>query len=330
MNEQQWKAEAQQIADRIRLRVLQNTVSRNGGYLSQACSSAEIFAALYTRVLRLCPLDAPLLPGDFTGTPGPGHPAVTGAAFNGAGRADCDNFILSPAQYALVLYAALVETGRMDARGMDRYDQDGSAVEMLSLIHIWVKAAIAGHKPGLVVGKWIYSVPDLAWWRTRARSGGQLVEQCTHVFDLFRYLFGEPASIYTVGRKGLNPPLPEADTEDCSSSIVTFKNGQMATILAGCYLDTSRAVGDIGFDIYLEDAKIEYGFFTGARYIDQNGTREVPFEPVYHKLAMEAFVEAVRQHDQSLVKSSYGDAVKTLAFTLGANRSLETGAPVQL
>ena len=193
-----------------------------------------------------------------------------------------------------------------------------------------MKAAIAGHKPGLVVGKWIYSVPDLAWWRTRARSGGQLVEQCTHVFDLFRYLFGEPASIYTVGRKGLNPPLPEADTEDCSSSIVTFKNGQMATILAGCYLDTSRAVGDIGFDIYLEDAKIEYGFFTGARYIDQNGTREVPFEPVYHKLAMEAFVEAVRRHDQSLVKSSYGDAVKTLAFTLGANRSLETGAPVQL
>ena len=193
-----------------------------------------------------------------------------------------------------------------------------------------VKAAIAGHKPGLVVGTWIYSVPDLAWWRTRARSGGQLVEQCTHVFDLFRYLFGEPASIYTVGRKGLNPPLPEADTEDCSSSIVTFKNGQMATILAGCYLDTSRAVGDIGFDIYLEDAKIEYGFFTGARYIDQNGTREVPFEPVYHKLAMEAFVEAVRRHDQSLVKSSYGDAVKTLAFTLGANRSLETGAPVQL
>ena len=89
-------------------------------------------------------------------------------------------------------------------------------------------------------------------------------------------------------------------------------------------------MGDIGFDIYLEDAKIEYGFFTGARYIDQNGTREVPFEPVYHKLAMEAFVEAVRRHDQSLVKSSYGDAVKTLAFTLGANRSLETGAPVQL
>ena len=45
---------------------------------------------------------------------------------------------------------------------------------------------------------------------------------------------------------------------------------------------------------------------------------------------MEAFVEAVRRHDQSLVKSSYGDAVKTLAFTLAAGRSMETGAPVLL
>ncbi|HIX05695.1 MAG TPA: Gfo/Idh/MocA family oxidoreductase [Candidatus Fournierella pullicola] len=193
-----------------------------------------------------------------------------------------------------------------------------------------VKKILENHTAGLVVGKWIYSVPDLPWWRTRAKSGGQLVEQCTHVFDLFRYLFGEPASIYTVGCKGLNPPQPEADTEDCSYSTVAFKNGQMAAILAGCYLDTTKAVGDIGFDIYLEDSKIEYGFFTGVKYIDQSGTREVPFEPVYHKLAMEAFVSAVRDHDQSQIKSSYADAVKTLAFTLAANRSLETGTLVQL
>lgn len=170
MNEQQWKAEAQQIADRIRLRVLKNTVSRNGGYLSQACSSAEIFAALYTRVLRLCPLDAPLLPGDFTGAPGPGHPAVTGASFNGAGRPDCDNFILSPAQYALVLYAALVETGRMDARGMDRYDQDGSAVEMIG----------AEHSPGMEVttgslGQGISQAAGIAFARKVRGEKGRVV-----------------------------------------------------------------------------------------------------------------------------------------------------------
>ena len=34
-------------ADGIRLRVLDHTLNRRGGYLSQACSSAEIIASLY-------------------------------------------------------------------------------------------------------------------------------------------------------------------------------------------------------------------------------------------------------------------------------------------
>ena len=34
---------------------------------------------------------------------------------------------------------------------------------------------------------------------------------------------------------------------------------------------------------------------------------------------------AVEAQDQSLVRTSYADAVKTLAATLAANRSLETG-----
>lgn len=193
-----------------------------------------------------------------------------------------------------------------------------------------VKARLAGRSPGLVVGKWIYSLPDLNWWRFKARSGGQLVEQATHIFDLFRYLFGEPVSFYSVGRRGLNPPLEGSDTEDCSSTLITFAGGGFATLLAGCYLDTDRAVGDIGFDIYLEDAKLEYGFFTGAEYITRQGRRSVPFEPVCHRLAMEAFIGAVRAHDPAGVRSTYSDAVKTLRATLAARESLERGAVVSL
>lgn len=193
-----------------------------------------------------------------------------------------------------------------------------------------VKDYIATRKPGLVVGKWIYGLPELSWWRYKARSGGQLVEQCTHIFDLFRDLFGEPASVYSVGRTGLNAPLEGADTEDCSSSIVTFQNGQMATILAGCYLDTGKAVGDIGFDIYFEDSKLEYGFFTGAKYISRQEEREVEFRPDCHKLAMEAFIRAVRTGDPSGIRSDYSDAVRTLEFTFAANRSLETGHQIYL
>ncbi|HEX9058549.1 MAG TPA: transketolase, partial [Clostridia bacterium] len=49
----EWKETASKVAHGIRKRVLEHTILNKGGYLSQACSSAEIFAALYTKVLNL-------------------------------------------------------------------------------------------------------------------------------------------------------------------------------------------------------------------------------------------------------------------------------------
>ena len=56
----------------------------------------------------------------------------------------------------------------------------------------------------------------------------------------------------------------------------------------------------------------------GGEGIDFTGTEAGYFRQV------EQFVEAVKTNDQSLVRSSYADAFKTLAVTLAANRSLET------
>lgn len=130
-----WKAEAVRVAAGIRLRVLEHTVKQNGGYLSQACSSAEIFAAIYCKILKTAKIEAPIMPGKFPGVPGPGREPLTGACYNGPPGPEYDRFILSPAQYALVLYAALIETGRMDPAGMAEYNRDGGIVEMIGAEH---------------------------------------------------------------------------------------------------------------------------------------------------------------------------------------------------
>ncbi|MCL2745354.1 MAG: thiamine pyrophosphate-dependent enzyme [Planctomycetaceae bacterium] len=164
------------IAAGIRRRVLEHTLTHNGGYLSQACSSAEIFAVLYGKILKLAPLEVPLVPPEFPGTPGTLDkngkclPAFTGAAFNGNGQPDCDNFILSPAQYALVLYAALIETGRMDTGAMAMYNKDGGTVEMIG----------AEHSPGMEVttgslGQGISQAAGLAFARKRRGDAGRVV-----------------------------------------------------------------------------------------------------------------------------------------------------------
>ncbi|MDO4549708.1 MAG: 1-deoxy-D-xylulose-5-phosphate synthase N-terminal domain-containing protein [Planctomycetia bacterium] len=136
-----WKDRASRVAAGIRLRVLEHTVKQNGGYLSQACSSAEIFAAIYCKIMRTSEILSPIMPGKFPGVPSPGKKLLTGACYNGEAGPEYDRFILSPAQYALVLYATLIETGRMDPRGMAEYNRDGGIVEMIG----------AEHSPGMEV-----------------------------------------------------------------------------------------------------------------------------------------------------------------------------------
>lgn len=139
--DRQWADEVDRIAQNIRLRVFQHTVAQRGGYLTQACSAGQILGGLYCGLMKLPPVDSPMLPDPWTGAPGPGHPARTGIKFNSNGLPGYDRFVLSPAQYALVLYAVLIETGRMDEHGMKDYNRDGSSVEMIG----------AEHSPGMEV-----------------------------------------------------------------------------------------------------------------------------------------------------------------------------------
>jgi transketolase len=127
---------ADKIARGIRRRVLEHTIAHDGGYLSQACSSADIFAALYGQIMNLGPATAPPVPLPFGGVPACGNPcAFTGAAYNGPKTPHLDRFVMSPVHYALVLYAALVEVGRLAPEGLAQFNQDGSTVEMIGAEH---------------------------------------------------------------------------------------------------------------------------------------------------------------------------------------------------
>jgi transketolase len=66
--------------------------------------------------------------------PRPGfHPI--GAAYNGGPAPDRDRLLLSAAHYAVAVYAALVETGRMAPEGLSQFNSDGSSVEMIGGEH---------------------------------------------------------------------------------------------------------------------------------------------------------------------------------------------------
>ncbi|WP_324651815.1 hypothetical protein [Georgenia sp. H159] len=123
------------IAHGIRRRVLEHTLKNNGGYMSQACSAAELLAACYGGALALGDVDEPYAPPPFTAVPRPGQAPRTGAVVHGAPSPDGDRLIVSPAHYALVVYAALIEVGRLSPDALDQFNADGSTVEMIGAEH---------------------------------------------------------------------------------------------------------------------------------------------------------------------------------------------------
>jgi predicted dehydrogenase len=158
------------------------------------------------------------------------------------------------------------------------------------------------------------------WWGKFAISGGQMLEQSTHVFDLLRYFLGDVTEVQAFGIKDVSKSI--ADFEECTVCNLHFANGAVGNVTSTCVAGApegfvAELVGDNLYLKFILDLKLR-GSVEGKQ-IDYDGVESGYFRQV------EQFMQAIETNDQSLIRSNYADAVKTLAVTLAANRSLETG-----
>jgi len=163
------------------------------------------------------------------------------------------------------------------------------------------------------------------WWGKYDVSRGQMVEQTTHVFDLIRYFLGDVTNVHAYGIKGVSDSI--ADFEECTVCNMQFESGAVGNITSTCVARAhdNFATELVGDDIYLKlTHDLGLRGQVGDETIDYTGTEAGYFRQV------EQFIKAVEANGQALVRSSYADSVKTLAVTLAANRSLETGQVEQV
>lgn len=193
-----------------------------------------------------------------------------------------------------------------------------------------VKEGIPGKEVGLVYGSWLGGIPGVDWWKKKETSGGQIVEQNIHLFDMIRYFFGEPSTVYSAAGRGIVRDVPGYDVEDYSSTTVTFKNGVIANLLTGCYLSSNASSRGNGLRILCKDIRIEYDLRRCVRFIDQNSTHEFITMTDQGMTADRTFIDAVKAKNPSMVRSPYSDAIKSLRLTLAANESIASGKPVYL
>jgi predicted dehydrogenase len=85
---------------------------------------------------------------------------------------------------------------------------------------------------GLMSGRYFCNSLHSNWWRMKDKSGGQLLEQAIHIYDLMRYLAGDAAAVYSRQENLFHQDTPDYTIEDVSASVISFKNGGLAVVYA--------------------------------------------------------------------------------------------------
>jgi predicted dehydrogenase len=96
-----------------------------------------------------------------------------------------------------------------------------------------VKEMLKSYGPvGLMMGRYMCNSLHSPWWRDKTKSGGQIVEQIIHIFDLIRYFMGEPETVFARWNNIFHRDVPDYTVEDVSGTVITFKDGGIATVSA--------------------------------------------------------------------------------------------------
>ena len=177
-----------------------------------------------------------------------------------------------------------------------------------------------------ISASWIGGIPDAAWWSLREKSGGQLVEQCTHLFDTIRYVSGEVAEVYAVATRGCIGCKDNYDLDDSSVVSMRMKNGATAAIVSTCAVDHGHRV-EIEFITPNLTVRLNR---TNLQVLESSKSYEYYCENDMFTDESATFIHAVATSNRKSIKSSYADALKTLNVTLAANASINSGMPVKV
>lgn len=172
----------------------------------------------------------------------------------------------------------------------------------------------------LALGYWLDFTPPPAWWRHEESSGGQIVEQTTHIFDLARLLVGEPRSVYALGSRLERSAFPDADVCDASVAAVQFEGGAVGTFASTCLLNWPHR---IGLHLFCEGLALEISEW--EIMIDVGQGRPVTraeADPFVRE--DRAFIDAV-QGKANRIRVPYAEALRTQRLTTQAARSIKEG-----
>lgn len=171
-----------------------------------------------------------------------------------------------------------------------------------------LQAMLAETPPFLVRLAYHGPTAPAAWWRRQDKSGGQVVEQATHLIDTARHLLGEAVVLQAQAGMRTRPAFPDMDIAPATAALLRFGGGLPASFTATCVLSSFV---DTSIEFLCEGRKITLSLKELA-IDDADGRRVEPTGEDPLVRADRAFIAAIGATDPSAVPCSYEDAVRTL------------------
>lgn len=182
---------------------------------------------------------------------------------------------------------------------------------------------------GLATGKYWCRFLRRDWWLDREKSGGQVVEQATHLYDALRWLCGDVERVYAEMDRLFYREEPGMTIEDVSGAVLRFRSGAIGSITAT--IGAAPKVWWFEWKIVGSGAMLESEepnslriYWRSPPVVEER--RELDRDPML--LSERDLIRAVLRDGETRTPISEG--VKTLELTLAVVRSAETGRPVTL
>jgi predicted dehydrogenase len=183
---------------------------------------------------------------------------------------------------------------------------------------------------GLFSARYFCNALHAPWWRDKEKSGGQLVEQVIHLFDLMRYLMGEPLTVYARQANLFHQETPGYTAEDVSATIATFPNGGLGVVYASNGAIPGKWIKD--FKLVAQNLTAEFGdtnqaqlFFTAGPELT---THTIQSSRDFYLAQMQDLIQAIRTDGPT--RTPLREGARSLELVLAARESAERGAEVRL
>lgn len=181
---------------------------------------------------------------------------------------------------------------------------------------------------GLFLAKYYCNSLHSPWWRDKSKSGGQVVEQIIHLYDLSRFMVGEPRSVYCEMDNLFHREVEGYTSEDVSTTIIRFKNGSLGSISATNFAIPNRWLHE--FDIVASSLTAHFTDANNAIFTKTDRHWEegltVSSEKNLHEAVALDLLNAVKNNVPTRVPIEEG--ARSLNLVLSIRKSAEEGKEI--